>query len=110
MKLEKRKSCHLKIKLDLPPEVAKCIARLVKMNNNALRNYGRKPCRLGSLKWCFLQLTGIRWQIHITHGLCRFRHQDATMSLETMSLEIGKWLLGATSIISLTHCSCLGTM
>ena len=30
--------------------------------------------------------------------------------LETMSLEIGKWLVGATSIISLIYRSCLGTM
>ena len=27
------------------------------------------------LKWCFLQLDDIRWQNHITHGPCCFRHQ-----------------------------------
>ena len=36
----------------------------------------------------------IRWQIHITHGPCHFRNQDATMSLDPISLEIGKTVGG----------------
>ena len=52
------------------------------MNNNALRNSGRKPQSLWySLRWYFLWLNGIRWQIHIAHGLCRFRNQYAPCCL-----------------------------
>ena len=34
-----------------------------------------------SLRWYFLRLNDIRWQIHITHGLCRFRNQYALCRL-----------------------------
>ena len=44
----KSKSCHLKIRLDLPPEMAKCTATSVKMNNNVPHNCERKPCHLGT--------------------------------------------------------------
>ena len=61
-------------------------------------------------KMIFPAINGIRWQIHITHGPCGFRNQDATMSLDPISLDIGKRLAGVTSIISLTHCYCLHTV
>ena len=48
MILENKQSCRLKIRLDLPPEMAKHTARSVKMNNNVPRNYGRKLCRFGT--------------------------------------------------------------
>ena len=58
------------------------IARLVKMNNSAPHNRRRNEKSLWySLKWCFLHLIGIRWQIHITHGPCHFRHQAALCRL-----------------------------
>ena len=44
----KKEPVSLKIRLDLPHETAKRIARLVKMNSKAPRNYERKPCRLGT--------------------------------------------------------------
>ena len=49
MILEKKKACHLKIRLDLPHEMARWIARSVKMNNSAPRNCGRKPCHFGTV-------------------------------------------------------------
>ena len=48
-KSAKSQSCHLKIRLDLPPEMAKCNSRSVNMNNNALYNCERKPCHLGTV-------------------------------------------------------------
>ena len=55
VKLKNNKSYHLKkepvlleIRLDLPHETAKRIARSVKMNNKALHNCGRKPFRLNT--------------------------------------------------------------
>ena len=44
----KKRSCHLKTRLDLPPEMAKCTARSVKMTNNASHNSRRKPCCFGT--------------------------------------------------------------
>ena len=49
MILEKRKSCCLKIRLDLPHKMAKWIARSAKMNNSSRHNCGRKPCRFGTV-------------------------------------------------------------
>ena len=44
----KKEPVSLEIRLDLPHEMAKQIARSVKMNNKALRNRGRKPFRLNT--------------------------------------------------------------
>ena len=41
--LEKKEVFHLKIRLDLPHEMLKQIARLVKMNIFVPRHCGRKP-------------------------------------------------------------------
>ena len=50
MNLENKQSCHLKIRLDLSPEMAKHTARSVKMSNNAPHNYGSKPYHIGTAK------------------------------------------------------------
>ena len=44
----KKEPVSLEIRIDLPHETAKQIARSVKMNNEALRNRGRKPFRLNT--------------------------------------------------------------
>ena len=97
--LEKKESCHLKIRLDLSHEMAKNTTRPIKMSNNALHSCIGKPC---CFKWYILRfllwLDGIRWQVHFTHGPC---HLVPCNSL------IGKLVVGANSQISLTHYSCL---